>query len=71
MSATTAPAAPTADELRRWREGRGISQSDLARRLGVDRVTVARWETGARQPPPFLRLALDALSAETATSPTS
>lgn len=28
----------------------GMTQGDLAARLGVDRSTVAQWETGARTP---------------------
>ena len=40
---------------------RGLTQEDLARRLGVIRLTVARWETGSRSVPSFLSLALEAL----------
>ena len=36
--------------IRELRERLGATQAGLAKRLGVDRVTVARWETGARQP---------------------
>lgn len=32
------------------REGAAVSQSELARRLGIDRVTVYRWETGKQRP---------------------
>jgi transcriptional regulator with XRE-family HTH domain len=32
------------------RESAGVSQQRLANELGVDRVTVARWELGQRQP---------------------
>ncbi len=32
------------------RQERGWSQAALAERLGVSRVTVARWETGERHP---------------------
>lgn len=32
------------------RDGRGMSQSELARRVGVDRVTVWRWESGVQRP---------------------
>jgi transcriptional regulator with XRE-family HTH domain len=31
-------------------EGRGMSQSELARQLKVDRVTVWRWENGQQRP---------------------
>ncbi len=48
-------------ELKEWRRGKGLTQEDLARRLGVIRLTVARWETGTRSIPSFLSLALEAL----------
>jgi transcriptional regulator with XRE-family HTH domain len=32
--------------LRHWREGKGLSQLELARRLGVDAGTVGQWEIG-------------------------
>jgi transcriptional regulator with XRE-family HTH domain len=39
----------------------GLTQEGLAQRLGVIRLTVARWETGTRAIPSFLPLALEAL----------
>lgn len=44
--------------LAEWRRGAGYSQERLAERLGVDRSTVARWETGGTVPVPFVRLKL-------------
>ncbi len=38
------------EELRRIREGAGISQSELARRSGVDRATINKIEQGRRSP---------------------
>ena len=38
------------DELRRLREAAGLSQVQLALRLGVSQGTVARWESGERVP---------------------
>ena len=32
--------------LTEWRESRGFTQEQLARRLGVSRMTVSRWECG-------------------------
>ncbi len=32
------------------REGAGLTKTELARRIGVDRGTVARWESGQRKP---------------------
>jgi len=52
----------TADELKTWRQRNGYSQAKLAKALGVDTMTVSRWERGFRKEiPPFLHLALDAL----------
>lgn len=36
-------------ELQRFREARNLSQQQLAELVGVDRVSVARWETGTRK----------------------
>lgn len=35
-----------ARNLRRLREDRGLSQSELAQKIGADRNTVSRWERG-------------------------
>lgn len=40
------------------RERSGLSQSDLARTLGVAPTTVSRWEAGARTPRPVVALRL-------------
>ena len=45
------PAAKTfAEEVRREREGRGLSQEAFARLIGVDPSTVAGWEHGRHRP---------------------
>ncbi len=36
--------------LKKAREKRGLTQGALAEKVGVDRVTIARIETGARNP---------------------
>jgi transcriptional regulator with XRE-family HTH domain len=41
--------------IRRFRDGRGLSQDDLARLLGVKSITVSRWERGIRSPRRSLR----------------
>lgn len=51
----------TGQDLKEWRRKMGLTQEDLARRLDVIRLTVARWETGTRAIPSFLPLALEAL----------
>ena len=49
--------------IKDWRKDHGIrSQGCLAEMLGLKRVTVARWETGATSPPGnMLELSLQAL----------
>ena len=41
-----------AASIREWREAHGLSQTDLARWLGVEHNMVYRWERGRRSPPP-------------------
>ena len=53
----------TPEDLKQWRELTGYSQMKLAAALRVSRVTVTRWETGAREIPSFLGLALAGLEA--------
>jgi transcriptional regulator with XRE-family HTH domain len=48
-------------ELAIWRKRHGLSQKQLAQGLGVDVMTVSRWERGVRGIPPHLPLALEAL----------
>jgi transcriptional regulator with XRE-family HTH domain len=41
---------PSPALARAIREAAGVSQGRIAEELGVDRVTVTRWETGLRRP---------------------
>jgi tetratricopeptide (TPR) repeat protein/transcriptional regulator with XRE-family HTH domain len=41
--------------LARHRKALGLTQEQLAERLGVERTTVARWEQGQTEPAPWLR----------------
>jgi len=54
-----------ADEIRTWREARGLTQAQLAEVLSADgklaQATVSRWETGEHIAPAYLRLALEEL----------
>ena len=40
----------TGEKIREARKKRGLTQQQLADELGVHRVTVVRWESGAREP---------------------
>jgi transcriptional regulator with XRE-family HTH domain len=51
-------------DLKKWRAENGYSQSQLAIVLGVAPMTVSRWETGLREIPSFLHLALECLKAK-------
>ncbi len=44
--------------MKKWREVNGYSQGRLARILGVDVMTVSRWERGIMEMPSFLKWAL-------------
>jgi transcriptional regulator with XRE-family HTH domain len=48
-------------KIKQWREARDLSQEELAKLLGVDVMTVSRWERGTRTAPGFLALALETL----------
>lgn len=54
----------TKEELAALRERLELTQQQLAERLGVDRVTIARWETGTRAIPAFLGLALETVERQ-------
>ena len=36
--------------VRKWRLEQGLRQKDLAKRIGVDEMTIVNWETGKTQP---------------------
>ena len=56
-----------ASELRRLREGRGLSLSALARQAGIHKATLSRWEAGIRRPGiPELETVLTTLRATSA-----
>src|SRR5215471_3239725 len=47
--------------LRAWRRKRYLSQFDLGSLLGIDLITIQRWERGHHSIPPYLQLALERL----------
>lgn len=48
----------TPAQLRSAREKLGLTQAGLAEKLGVNRTTVARWETGVLEIPQMAALAV-------------
>ena len=48
-------------ELKAWRRARHVTQIQLGELLGVNKMTVYRWEVGESTVPPFLKLALERL----------
>jgi len=44
------PAKPTPGFIRTLRDALGLTQAGLAQRIGVDKMTVARWEWGKVEP---------------------
>ena len=38
------------NNIKKFRELRGMTQDELSRRVGVDRVTIANWEAGKTEP---------------------
>lgn len=53
--------APTPDELRAFRIAHQLRQEDMTELLGVNRLTIIRWENGTVRIPVHLGLALEAL----------
>lgn len=53
------------EDLQTWRRKQDVTQAGLALLLGVDVMTVSRWERGLREIPPYLHLALRALALDT------
>ncbi len=51
-------------ELRKFREGLGITQDELAKALSVATNTVARWERSERKIPNHLPLSLKTIVEE-------
>lgn len=52
------------EELKDWRRANNISQAGLAELLGIDVMSVSRWERGIINIPSFLHLALRCLELE-------
>jgi DNA-binding XRE family transcriptional regulator len=52
------------NELKAWRKKHKVSQAKLAKALGVNTLTISRWERRVYDIPPYLSLALKGLEAE-------
>lgn len=52
------------EQLRRWLDEGGLSVTDLARELDVDRSTIHRYLSGETRIPRTVELALEALAAK-------
>ena len=52
------------ETLRLRRKAMGMLQKDLAEKLGVSQNTIARWERGEVEFPPYLELALKQIESE-------
>ena len=50
MATRIGPRRPLRLYLVEWREQKGVTQEQLATRLGTTHVTISRWETQKRQP---------------------
>lgn len=53
----------TPADLQFWRKQQGLSQEALSALLGIDHMTVSRWERGERSIPPYLHWALYGIAA--------
>jgi DNA-binding XRE family transcriptional regulator len=51
----------TSQELKAWRKKNKYTQVQLSEALHVHAMTISKWETEAREIPPFLYLALKCL----------
>lgn len=55
------PPVPTPAYVRTLRQALGLTQAELGRRVGVSKLTVARWEWGTMRPSRKAAAALDRL----------
>src|SRR5581483_4958470 len=67
MRVMQAPETPPQPRLRltEARTQRGLSQQDVAERIGTTHVNVSRWERGVTKPSPYFRRKLSALFGKT------
>lgn len=58
MPARIGPMRPFRLYIAEWRDDKGLTQQQLADRLGTSDVTISRWETGKRRPDDNARAAI-------------
>ena len=54
----------TGDDLRAWRKRHRLTQTQLAEKLGRERTAVYLWETGQRNIPAWVALALPTIDRD-------
>ena len=54
-------AQPLNERLQKFRDSLGLSQADLAAKLGVSTITLYRWETGSTRPSPLAARKLESI----------
>lgn len=64
VAAMNLPPEPTPGHIKTLREALGLTQTQLGERIGVDKMTVARWEWGKMKPRAGAVKALDKLRRE-------
>jgi len=65
MNSAQRPVKPrpfTGAHLKQWRYQNNVSQSELARALGVNVQTVSNWERDLYTMPPYMQLTLEGLA---------
>lgn len=65
--ASTDEVRMTGQEVKELRKKRGLTQQELADIIGVDRVTVARWEIGEKKPSNLAKRQLSRLAKKVNT----
>jgi DNA-binding transcriptional regulator YiaG len=58
------PQSPTPGFIRTLRQAMNLTQEQMARRIGVNKITVSRWERGSMKPNPAAVKALFKLRSE-------
>ena len=61
ISSSEKTSTSLASLLKRERKGRNLSQSELAKHIGTDQVSISRWENGTVTPGPYFRQQLEKL----------